>query len=57
MIKYCVLDDYGDEWETASVVFESEDLMKCVDWAEDNNYHSASIISVSGSGERLNKVY
>lgn len=49
MIKYYVLDDYGDtpreDWDTAPVIFTGNSLLEVEEWAENNNYHSATIIS------------
>jgi hypothetical protein len=56
MYEYCVLSDYGDLWESAESVFQSDSLEECQAWAEDENYHSASIIMIDEDGKRICKV-
>lgn len=52
IVKYAVIDDYGDEWETGSIAFSSRSRNKCVEWAESENYHSASIVSIDENDMR-----
>lgn len=48
MIEYAVIDDYGDDWETGAIVFRADTLHECKEWAESENYHSASIVKIEG---------
>lgn len=51
-MKYAVIDDYGDNWENGDVVYSSNSLYDAKQWAEDENYHSASIVIIYSNGER-----
>lgn len=44
MIRYGIVDDYGDNWEDGEIVFSSTSLAVALDWREENNYHSASVV-------------
>ena len=52
-MKWAVIDDHGDEWEQGQIVFTSDILSECLLWAESENYHSASIVSIDENGKRL----
>lgn len=52
MIQYAVIDDYGDEPYTGNAAFVADSLYECQEWAEDQNYHSASIVLIDGGGVR-----
>lgn len=52
-MKWAVIDDYGDDWLCGEIVFSSESLSKVLLWAEDENYHSASIVSIDEFGVRM----
>lgn len=53
-MDYLVIDDYGDDWEDedAPVAYHSKSLEDCILWAEENNYHSASIVEVNSDYTR-----
>lgn len=56
-IEYAVVDDYGDDWETASLAFRASTQKECEDWAEDNNYHSATIVRINTMFGERERVY
>ena len=45
-VEFAVIDDYGDEWENGDIAYISKSLEDCKEWAENENYHSASIVSI-----------
>jgi hypothetical protein len=49
---YAVVDDYGDDWKEGHLIFQSKDLDECHEWAEGENYHSASVVKVFADGSR-----
>lgn len=51
-MRYAVIDDYGDEPLTGSIAFSCDTLEEAYDWAEDNNFHSASIVLIDELGFR-----
>jgi hypothetical protein len=51
-IEYAVIDDMGDAAETGQIAHRASTLNKCAYWAEDNNYHSASIVKIT-DGKRV----
>lgn len=51
-MKYAVIDDYGDEPYDGRIAFEADTLQECYQWAEGENYHSASIVKINKKGER-----
>lgn len=51
-MEYGVVDDYGDDWEEGYIVYKSSSLKDCLMWAEDSNYHSASIVEIYPDGSR-----
>jgi hypothetical protein len=56
-IEYAVVDDYGDDWENGDLIFRANTFRECEDWAENENYHSASIVRINTCiGERT-RVY
>lgn len=44
---YAVVDDGGEDGLTAELAFESRSKKKVLEWAEANNYHSASIVKLT----------
>jgi len=46
MKTYAVIDDFGDDWEEGRIVHEADTLDRVYEWAEENNFHSASIVSI-----------
>ncbi len=52
IIKYAVIDDYGDEWELGPIWFSAPTLDECFNRAESENFHSASIVAVYEDGTR-----
>jgi len=52
--RYAVIDDYGDEALTDYIAYETSSLKDAEEWAEENNFHSASIVSIiNGKREKL----
>lgn len=51
-IQYAVVDDYGDAPYSAPLAFVAATLDECEEWAESENYHSASIVMVHVDGRR-----
>lgn len=56
MIKYAVIDDYGDNWEEGVIAFSSTSLQVAEDWKENENYHSASIVQVWMDDETMEEL-
>jgi hypothetical protein len=55
-VEYAVIDDYGDEAMTGHIVYRHKNLNKCVYWAENENFHSASIVKITdGIREQISK--
>jgi hypothetical protein len=54
-IRYLVIDDCGDEWETGDIAHSAKSRKKAFEWAEIENYHSASIVREE-NGERVQKL-
>lgn len=54
-VRYLVIDDYGDEWETGDIAFAAKSRKAADEWAEAENYHSASIVREE-NGERIQKL-
>lgn len=52
-MRYAVIDDYGDEWETARIAYIAPNLQEAIEWAEDENFHSASIVELYDDGTRV----
>lgn len=52
LVGYAVIDDYGDNWEEGAIVFSSESLFETFTWAENENYHSASLVKLFEDGSR-----
>lgn len=52
VVQYAVIDDYGDDWKEGSIAFSHADLDECYEWAESENYHSASIVKIFEDGTR-----
>lgn len=56
LIEYVVIDDYGDAWEHGPIAFGPfKTKQKAEDKAENENFHSASIVKVV-NGIRVEKV-
>jgi len=56
LIEYVVIDDHGDHWEHGEIAFGPfKSQRKAEEKAEDENYHSASIVRVV-NGIRVEKV-
>lgn len=55
MTTFAVIDDRGDEWKTGRIVFPCDTIEEARDWAENENYHSASIVLMDGD-KRIMKV-
>lgn len=51
-MSFAVIDDYGDNWEEGDIAFVACTLEECCEWAEDANFHSASIIEIFEDGTR-----
>lgn len=45
---FAVIDDYGDQWKIGSIIFNGDTLQEAEDWAENENFHSASIVLMDG---------
>lgn len=54
-VHYAVIDDYGDDWEEGPIAFEADTVEECYEWAESENYHSASIVRIDQWGVRIKK--
>lgn len=52
IVYYAVIDDYGDDWEEGPIAFWAPDLEEAMEWAESENYHSASIVTIDENGNR-----
>ena len=51
---YAVIDDYGEDWEEGNIAFQSISRGEVEDWAENENFHSASIVRIEdGKRTRL----
>ena len=46
MKNFWVIDDYGDNWENGPVASKHHTLAEAEDWAESENFHSASIVEI-----------
>lgn len=51
--EYAVIDDYGDDWEEGAVAAYFSTFEECQEWAESENYHSASIVGILDNGNRV----
>lgn len=51
---FAVIDDHGDQWKTGRIAFQGT-IEEVRDWAENENYHSASIVLMDGD-KRIMKV-
>ncbi|QBP06328.1 hypothetical protein CPT_Mendera_163 [Stenotrophomonas phage Mendera] len=51
--EYAVIDDYGDDWEEGPIAFSGDTFEQCAEWAESENYHSASIVGILENGRRV----
>ena len=55
-IEYAVIDDMGGDALTGAIAHRASTLNKCAYWAEDNNYHSASIVKITdGKKEKVSQ--
>lgn len=52
---FAVIDDRGDEWKTGDIAFSADTIEEVRSWAENQNYHSASIVLMDGDN-RIMKV-
>ena len=53
-VEYGVVDDYGDNWETGYIIHREKTLRQVKAWAENENYHSASIVKITdGKREKV----
>lgn len=52
LTRYAVIDDFGSDWEDGPIAFESTNADEVFDWAEAENYQTASIIEISEDGTR-----
>lgn len=52
MVEFAVIDDHGDQALTGSIAFSADTLDEVYEWAEGENYHSASIVKIYKSGKR-----
>jgi hypothetical protein len=52
-VEYGVVDDYGDMPLTGSIIYRAETLEACLEWAENQNFHSASIVLLTEDGSRI----
>lgn len=46
--SFAVIDDYGDQWKTGRIAYTGDTLEEAEDWAENENYHSSSIVLMDG---------
>jgi hypothetical protein len=44
--EYAVIDDYGDDWKDGPIIFSADTREECEEWAESENFHSASIVVI-----------
>ncbi len=51
-MSYAVIDDYGDDWLNGTIAYSADTLAEVEDWAENENYHSASIVMIDELGFR-----
>lgn len=55
MKNFWVIDDYGDNWENGPVASKHSTLEDAEEWAESENFHSASIVEIrDGKRHRVN---
>jgi hypothetical protein len=52
ILWYGVVDDYGDNWQEGHLAFTDDTQESCEQWAENENFHSASIIAEYSDGTR-----
>lgn len=45
---FAVIDDYGDQWKNGRIAFTGDTIEEARDWAENQNFHSASIVLMDG---------
>ena len=43
---YAVIDDYGDNWANGPIANRVTSLEAAQEWAEEENFHSASIVCI-----------
>lgn len=53
---YGIVNDHGEDWEFGRIIERKDTLGEAQEWAENENYHSASIVEIDNLGKRIRKV-
>lgn len=56
MTEYLVINDFGNDWDTAKELSRHPTEDQAIKWAQTFGYYSSSIVEVNNVGKRLRKV-